>query len=75
MLSILGCLQVFAMYLMKITKSSLHAPVADQDSVNHQVSYHIIYSLHDYISVSIHHDYNNMISACGMYSYAFCHGK
>ena len=48
MLSIFGCLQVFAMYLMKIPKSSLHAPVADQVPVCYQVSYHIIYSLHDY---------------------------
>ena len=53
-LYILGCLQVFAMYLMTITKSSLHAPVAENHrSVYQQVSYHIIYmySLHDwYIS-------------------------
>ena len=53
MLSILGCLQVFALYLMKITKSSLHAPVAEDNSVSQQVSYHIIYSLIS-ISLSVH---------------------
>ena len=46
-LYILDCLQVFAMSLIKITKSSLLAPVADHHPVYiYQVSYHIIYSLH-----------------------------
>ena len=42
MLSILDYLQVFAMSLMTITKSSLHAPVAEDNPVYQQVSYHII---------------------------------
>ena len=53
MLSILDCLQVFAMSLMKITKSLLHAPVAEDQTVSQQVSYHIIYSLIS-ISFSVH---------------------